>query len=393
MNSLMVDLVLIALFTLALVRGYQRGLVVSLLGLLGFVGGAIVGLLVGPTLVAGFGPLARIVALLALLLTAATLGQSLTMALARAIRNRLLWRPLRILDSSVGAAFTIAGAILLIWATAAVLRVSPYPSVTTAVAGSRVVTSIDAVVPDLARAVMAQARQVVDEGDFPNVFSALGPEPFFDSSPPDQQVVTTEGIRSASSSVARITGIARACNRGVEGSGFIVGDGLVMTNAHVVAGVTSPRVLIHGDRIEHVGEVVFFDPEKDIAIVHVPRVDGPVLGIERADRGSDAVVAGYPENGPFTLVAARVKGEITAIGWDIYGKERVRREVFAIAAPVRPGNSGGPLLSSDGRVLGMVFARSTTDDQTGYALADSEIRRALDLLGNDRSKVATGKCA
>jgi len=392
-NSLMVDGILAALFLLAVVRGYQRGLIVSLLGLVGFLGGAVIGLIFGPTLVEGFGPLVRIVALLGLLLTLASLGQALTMVLARAVRNRLLWRPLRMLDSTVGALFTITGAVLLIWATASVLRVSPYPSITTAVAGSKVITTIDAVVPDLARSVMAQARQVVNEGQFPNVFSALGPEPFFDASPPNDEVATTAGIRAASTSVARITGIARSCQRGVEGSGFVIGRGLVMTNAHVVAGVASPQVVINGDRIGHLGEVVYFDPEKDIAIISVPKMSAPPLRIGVGERGADAVVAGYPENGPFTLSAARIKGEITAIGWDIYGKERVRRDVFAIASAVRPGNSGGPLLTPDGDLVGMIFARSTTDDQTGYALIDKEITRALRLMGDQRSKVSTGKCS
>lgn len=393
MNSLIVDALLAALFLLALMRGYQRGLVVSLLGLVGFLAGAIIGLVVGPGLVDSLGPVLRLVALLSLLLTLATLGQALTMAIARAVRNRLLWRPLRVLDSTVGAAFTIIGAVLLVWASAAVLRVSPYPSVTTAVAGSRVITTIDAVVPDLARTVMAQARQVVDEGQFPNVFAALGPEPFFDASPPDADVVATPGVASASSSVTRVTGIARSCQRQVEGSGFVIGRGLVMTNAHVVAGVSLPRVLANGDRIEHVGEVIFFDPKKDIAIIYVPRLEAAALKIVTGERGGDAVVAGYPQNGPFTMGAARIKGEITAIGWDIYSKERVRREVLAISAVVRPGNSGGPLISAEGNVVGMVFARSTTDGQTGYALNDDEIQRAIEELGAERTEVSTGRCA
>jgi S1-C subfamily serine protease len=309
------------------------------------------------------------------------------------LRTILLWRPLRVIDSSVGAAFTVIGAILLVWVSAVVLRVSPYPSVTNAVAQSRVITAIDTVVPDLARSAMAQARQVVNGGQFPNVFSALGPEPFFDSSAPDESVVRTAAIEEASQSVARVTGIAQSCRKGVEGSGFVIADGLVMTNAHVVAGVSAPRVLVTGDRrIEHVGEVVYFDREKDIAIISVPRLAAAPLELGDGRRGQDAVVAGFPENGPFSLVAARVKGEITAIGWDIYGKERVRREVFAIAAQVRPGNSGGPLFSIDGNVIGMVFARSTTDDGTGYALIYDELRSAIEALGKARAKVSTGGC-
>jgi S1-C subfamily serine protease len=263
-----------------------------------------------------------------------------------------------------------------------------------AVAESRVVSTIDRIVPDLARTSMVKARQVVNEGNFPNVFSALGPEPYFDALPPDQEVLNTPAIAQASQSVARITGVAESCRRAVEGSGFVVGDGLVMTNAHVLAGVENPRVRINGASNDAVGKVVYFDPEKDVAIIEVSRLSVKALSArEDAGRGDDAVVAGFPENGPFTLGAARIKGEITAIGWDIYSKERVRRDVFAVAADVRPGNSGGPLLAADGRLVGMIFARSTTDDGTGYALTLKEIRFALDSLGNSRSRASTGRCA
>lgn len=393
MNSLVVDLVLIAFVALALVRGYQRGLIVSLLGLVGFLGGAIVGLAVGPDFVASLSPFPRLIALLVILLTLASLGQAITIAIARALRDRMLWRPLRVLDSTVGAAFTVIGTVLLLWVTAAVLRVSPFPSITNAVADSRVVAAVDTVVPDLARAAMSQARQVVNDGNFPNVFSALGPEPYFDADPPNQEVLSTPGIKRSSGSVARITGIAQACRKAVEGSGFVIADGMVMTNAHVVAGLDNPRVRINGSSNDGAGRVIYFDPEKDLAIIALKGITAPALKVT-ADvvRGDDSVVAGYPENGPFTLTAARIKGQITAIGWDIYGKQRVRRDVYAIASEVRPGNSGGPLMTADGRLIGVVFARSSTDSQTGYALTYKEINAALNGLGNNRSEVSTGGC-
>jgi S1-C subfamily serine protease len=394
MSSLIVDVVLVLFIALALIRGYQRGLIVSFLGLVGFLGGAIAGLAFGPSVVDTLPAIPRILALIVILLTLANLGQSVTMAIARAVRQRLLWKPLRMLDSTAGATFTILGTVLLLWATAAVLRVSPYQSMTVAVADSRVVSAIDQFVPDLARSAIAKARQVVNDGNFPNVFSALGPEPYFDALPPDQEVLNTPAIAEASRSVARITGVAVSCRRAVEGSGFVIGDGLVMTNAHVIAGVSNPRVRINGASNDAIGKVVYFDPEKDVAIIQVPRLTAKALEVrEVAGRGDDAVVAGFPENGPFTLGAARIKGEITAIGWDIYSKERVRRDVYAVAAEVRPGNSGGPLLAADGQLVGMIFARSTTDEETGYALTMKEIRFALKSLGSSRSEASTGRCA
>lgn len=389
MSPLLLDLLLLAFILLAFIRGYQRGLVVSLLGFVGFLAGGVAGLVIGPQFIDGLGPVLRLVSLIAIVLTCANLAQALTMAIANGIRNRLLWRPLRMVDSIFGMAFTVVGTVLLVWAMAAILRVSPFPSVTNAVAQSKVVRVLDARVPDLARNAVAQARRVVEGSNFPQVFAALGPEPYLDATPPDVAVLNSEAVKKAYPSVAKINGLAPSCRRALEGSGFVVAPKYVMTNAHVVAGVERVTVQLAGKPFR--GEVVYFDPKKDIAIIYTPGTDARVLQLDlEGQSGVSAVVAGYPGNGPFNVLAARIRGQITAIGDDIYGKSRVNREVFAITAEVRPGNSGGPLLSKTGDVLGMVFARSTTDGQTGYALTAEELKRAVARVST--TAVSTGAC-
>lgn len=390
MNSTLLDLVLIAFILLALVRGYQRGFVVSLLGFVGFVVGGVAALAYAPRFITDLNPGTRLLVLIFVVLLGANLLQALTVFIANAIRKRLLWKPLRVVDSLLGMTFTVVGTILMLWGLAAVLRVAPFASLSTAVADSRVISVLDARVPDIARQSVAEARKVIEGSNFPQVFAALGPEPYLDSTPPDSTVTSSPAVKAAFESVVKINGSAPSCRRLVEGSGFVI-DGYVMTNAHVVAGVNEPSVLIQGRRLP--GTVVYFDPKKDIALLHLDRMPARELQLATGgEAGDSAVVAGYPGNGPFSAIAARIRGQITALGEDIYGRTRVSREVYAITASVRPGNSGGPLISNDGRVLGMVFARSVTDQETGYALTAEELRAALAKVAGSTTGVAVGGC-
>jgi S1-C subfamily serine protease len=212
--------------------------------------------------------------------------------------------------------------------------------------------------------------------------------------PPDATVGQTAGVRRAARSIVKITGDAQACSRSQEGSGWVLADDVVVTNAHVVAGVRRPSVQVGGVGDRHEASVVVFDPVRDLAVLRVPGLDAPAL--PRAgdlDRGAAAVVAGFPLNGPFRLDAARVRDVITARGEDIYGRQTSVREVYSLYARVQPGNSGGPLLDRQGRVVGTVFAKSLDDDSTGYALTMQEARPVLARGLSATQPVSTGDCA
>jgi S1-C subfamily serine protease len=188
--------------------------------------------------------------------------------------------------------------------------------------------------------------------------------------------------------------VASACNRSQEGSGWVLADGVVVTNAHVVAGVSQPKVRVGGQGRSYDGQVVVFDPVRDLAVIDVDGLHAPAL--TRAGdlaRGDLAVVAGFPLDGPYRLDSARVRDVITARGEDIYGSKPSVREVYSLYARVQPGNSGGPLLDPRGRVVGVVFAKSLDDDSTGYALTMDEASPVLEAgLSADR-RVSTGACA
>jgi S1-C subfamily serine protease len=165
-----------------------------------------------------------------------------------------------------------------------------------------------------------------------------------------------------------------------------------MTNAHVVAGVTSPRVGIpDGDPLN--AEVVLFDPDTDVAVLAVPGLDRAVLELDDSVRsGDDAAVVGYPNNGPLSVEPVRVRGEHALMGRDIYGEQPVTRDVVSLRGRVQPGNSGGPLISDEGAVYGMIFAASLTDPDTGYALSLAEISDAIEQAESADSPVDTGRC-
>ena len=196
----------------------------------------------------------------------------------------------------------------------------------------------------------------------------------------------------AEASVARISGNAYACGASLTGSGFVVANDLVVTNAHVVAGVDTPLVELPGRDAEE-GRVVYFDPIDDIAVISVAGLDArplPIVGDVAA--GTPVAVQGYPLGGPFTSTSAYVLSVGNAIVSDIYEDSSQPREIYALEADVRPGNSGGPLLTAKGEVTGLVFARGQDDATRGYAMTTEELQPALEISA-DAATVSSGKCA
>ncbi len=187
----------------------------------------------------------------------------------------------------------------------------------------------------------------------------------------------------------KVEGIAGP--QGREGSGFVYAREHVMTNAHVVAGIDEPTVRVGGVGRTYAARVVLFDPGKDVAVLYVPDLRAPVLAFDDdADRGDSAVVAGYPQDGDLNLQAATVAGRVQARGQNIYNDATVTREIYSIRSTVRPGNSGGPLLTTGGQVYGVVFARSTSDAETGYVLTADEVADDAERAATATAPVDTG---
>jgi S1-C subfamily serine protease len=262
------------------------------------------------------------------------------------------------------------------------------------VATSRLLQAIDDVVPAPVVAYADGFRESVAASEFPRVFAGVAPEQIAPAPTPRADAMSPTVLARTRRSIVKVTGNAQACGRSVEGSGAVVAFQRVVTNAHVVAGMRTPFVQVGGRGVRYRSQVVLFDPKRDLAVLAVPGLAAPALLPGRnLQRGADAVVAGFPRNGAFKSGSARVRSVLQATGNDIYGTAGARRQVYQLYAKVEPGNSGGPLLDTDGSLAGVVFAKSLDDADTGYALTFDEIRGSLLSAAAGRRPVSTGACS
>ncbi|MDQ1670262.1 MAG: hypothetical protein QOE40_2323 [Actinomycetota bacterium] len=375
--------------------GYRQGFVVGVLAFAGFLGGGVVGLIVAPKIVGGLEP-GALQSLLAIgvVLAAATTGQVALAWVGTRVRDLITWRPARTLDATLGALVSVLAMLLVTWFLASALRPGPVPALSRQISDSRVITAVDQVVPEEARTLFSSFRRVLDDNGLPSVFGGLSPERIRSVAPPRPDVARDPDVRRASASIVQITGTASACNRRLDGSGFVISAKHVLTNAHVVAGVTRPNVRVGGVGRRLLARVVVFDPARDLAVLYVPNLEARPLRFNGSGgRGDEGVVAGFPQGGPFQLEPARIRDTINARGPDIYHSRQVTRQVFSLFADVEPGNSGGPLVAPNGRVYGVIFAKSLDDPNTGYALTGEEAAPVVRAGRARTTQTSTGSCA
>lgn len=391
MDALDVVLILICLgFALS---GYRQGFVIGVLSFIGFLGGGALGAKYAGALhsdlhIGGDPALFGLVVVIGF----AVLGQILATFLGVALRRELTWRPLRTLDSVAGALVSVVSVLLVAWIVGtAVAHASP-SGIARQVRHSAVLRDVDRVMPGGARTWFGSFRRLLDRDGLPEVFGGIGPNSVPSVAPPNPRLAHSPAVRRAEAEVVKITGTAPSCSRQIEGSGFEFAPDRVMTNAHVVAGVSAPTVQTVGGRTLH-ARVVLYDPERDVAVLAVPGLGGNPLSFAGAiGRGADAVVVGYPEDGPFTAVPARVRTVENARGPDIYQNNEVTRQIYALYAVVHPGNSGGPLLTPHGTVAGVVFAAAIDSGHTGYALTSAEVSSDAHQGASATASVSTQGC-
>jgi S1-C subfamily serine protease len=395
-NLLDLLLILVALGYAA--AGYRRGLVAGCVSFAGFIGGAAIGVWALPYVLAHFPTGSRAATLMAILtvLLPAAAGHALAAGLAFKVRKSLNWGPVRWADGVGGAVVNSIAVLLVAWVAASVLVSSSSTMLSQAIRGSAVLGAVQDTMPAQAPTWFSKATGALTAAGFPQVFNPFESEPVNGVPAPSGDNVTATATAAAKRSTVKIEGIAdvNGGRRGQEGSGFVYADEHVMTNAHVVAGVREPTVQIGGVGRAYAARVVLFDPAKDVAVLDVPGLPAPALHFAGvAGRGAGSVVAGYPENGVLDLRAATVAGRVQAHGQDIYGDGTVTRDIYQIRSTVRPGNSGGPLLTKSGAVYGVVFARSTSDPTTGYALTSEEVTADAASAATATSAVDTGNRA
>ncbi|WP_181809059.1 MarP family serine protease [Streptomyces shenzhenensis] len=388
----LLDLVLVLVVIVYAASGYRRGLVAGCVSLAGFVGGAVIGVWVLPwvmELVTRGTATATVVAVLTVLVPG-VVGHELAGRLALRLRRELDRGPLRVADGMGGAAANSVAVLIVAWVAASVLGASSSPTVTTAIRDSKLLGAVQNTMPDTTPAWFSRATSALTEAGFPQVFNPFENESTARVAKPSGDNVTAAATSAAKRSTVKIEGASGS--QGREGSGFLFAPEHVMTNAHVVAGIDNPSVRIGGVGPSYDAEVVLFDPDRDVAVLYVPRLRAPVLRFDTtAARGDSAVVAGYPQDGNLNLQAATVANKVRATGQNIYNDATVTREIYSIRSTVRPGNSGGPLLTTGGKVYGVVFARSTSDNETGYVLTAGEVAKDAARAAHATSPVDTGE--
>jgi S1-C subfamily serine protease len=392
----LVDWVLLGAIVIFALIGWRRGFVAGLFSFVGFMGAGLLVALILPRFVEGtdWSPLAKGLLIGAAILVAALAGQLIAGTFGDRISDSLEWRPARVLDHVGGAALNVVVLAVVTWMVASVAGYLPSSSVTDQISQSTMVTSIENLVPPQTQSVFSGLEGVLKTTNVPTILGDIqtlnGPEVAEPS-----LTSLTPAVRAAGQSVVRVFGDATECGTQVSGSGFVISPHRIITNAHVVAGVNSPRVQIQREGAGIKASVVYFDPETDIAVLYAPSVfaDPLPLTSDRAATGDPAVVAGFPHAGPYALEPVRVRSSVNAFGQDIYGSTGQMRDVYLVRGSVRRGMSGGPMLRPDGSVLGLVFGSDPTQETTGYVIADSELTKVIEQTRNAKKRVDTDSCA
>jgi hypothetical protein len=376
------DWIIIAFTLLMAVWGYQQGLIAGGLSLAGFAAGAFIGSRLGPLLLedGSHSPYAPLFALLGALMIGGVFASGLEL-LGFHLRRRLGER-LGVLDGVGGSILVACLGLLLVWIGGTVALQTPGArELREPIQRSEILKELNEVLPPSGAILKALARF----DPFPSVSGPSANVP-----PPDAKIARDRDVRAASRSVVRVLGTA--CGLGVQGSGWVAGRGIVVTNAHVVAGQDDTTVQRGGEGPALDAEAIWYDPRNDLSILRVPGLSGaPRLRMNaNGEAGARAAVLGFPENGPLDVEPARLGQTVTVITQDAYGRGPVQRRITSLRGLVRPGNSGGPAVDASGRVVTTIFAAATSRRRTGYGVPDSVVR---DALRRARRRVDTGPCA
>lgn len=392
-SSQWLDIAVIGIALIAAISGWRSGALGSLMSFVGVLLGAIAGVMLAPHIVGHLSsPRARLFAALFLILALVVIGEVAGVVLGRAVRGSIRNGPIRVLDSVVGVGLQLVVVLIAAWLLGSPLTSSNQPNLAAAVQGSQVVSEVDKFAPEWLRTVPKRMSTLLSTSGLPDALEPLNGTPVHAVDPPDASLADSLVVAKSRPSVVKIRGVAPACQKVLEGTGFVIAPNRVMSNAHVVAGSESVTVEAE-DGTTYDATVVSYDPDADISILDVPNLPIQPLQFaeEPAKTGTDAVVLGFPGGGDFAASPARVREVIELSGPDIYKTSTVNREVYTIRGLVRQGNSGGPMINRAGQVIGVVFGAAVDDNDTGFVMTTNEVSRQLAKIGNT-AKVPTGAC-
>ncbi|WNV91703.1 MarP family serine protease [Umezawaea sp. Da 62-37] len=391
-----VDLLVLALAVFAAVSGARQGMVIALPAFIGVLVGLVLGTQLAPLVVAQFdNVVTKVVFAVGIVILLVALGETLGVYIGRMIKPKINATPLRGIDNMLGALVQGAVVFVVAWMIALPLTsVAGLPSLAKALNQSLLLKTVDGAMPPAARQLSDDLQKLFDVSGFPAAMDPFNRTPLKDVGPPDPELAANPIVQKLRPSVLKVRGRAPSCSRALEGTGFVVAPERVMTNAHVVAGTS--EVTVEVGRGQFDATVVLYDAQTDIAILAVPDLEATPLQFhtDEIPQGQDGIVLGYPLDGPYTASEARVRERIPMLrGPDIYDAQTVTRDVYTVRAKVRSGNSGGPLVDPQGRVMGVVFGAAVDDQETGFVLTAQEVQAEVEKAPTLVRKESTQSCA
>ncbi|HUQ55670.1 MarP family serine protease [Lentzea sp.] len=391
-----VDLLVLGLAAIAAVSGARQGMVVALPAFVGVLVGLILGTQIAPLLVSQFeNVVTKVVFAVGIVVLLVALGETIGVYIGRTIKARVNASPLRGADNALGAIVQGLVVFVVAWMIALPLTsVVGLPDLTSSLKQSVILGKVDQTMPQAARVLSGDLQKLFDVSGFPQAMDPFNRTPLKAVEPPDSQLANAPVVNKLKASVLKVRGRAPSCSRALEGTGFVIAPERVMTNAHVVAGTN--EVTVEVGRGQFDATVVSYDPRTDIAVLAVPDLEATPLQFrsDEVQAGEDGIVLGYPLDGPYKASSARVRERIPLLrGPDIYDAQTVTRDVYTVRAEVRSGNSGGPLVDPNGRVMGVVFGAAVDDPETGFVLTAQQVQAMVQKAPTLTRRASTQGCA
>ncbi|WP_426718028.1 MarP family serine protease [Corynebacterium auriscanis] len=397
-GSMIIDGVLIAVIIAAVASGWRQGGLSAFLGFVGVLLGGVLGVQLLPYVLEqsnqriGDNSGTRLIVAIVTMTILIVAGYLIGSGTGASLRDKIRTRTGITVDSAVGAVVQVVTYLLVIWLILVPIASANKSNFGQELRNSRILSAVGTVVPEWMENLPSRTATMLNNSGLPLIAGPLDKLPASEVEAPDNALQRAPAVRQSRDAIIRVVGEANQCSRLLQGSGFVIQPDTILTNAHVVAGTN--QVELDTTRGPARADVVYYNPEIDIAVLHSEN-----LGIEPltwadkpAESGDSAIVLGHPKGGPFVATPARIRERFTVSGPNIYATNRVEREAYSLRGTVVEGNSGGPLIDAQGRVLGLIFGADINDEETGYALTKDEVLKHTREALQAEVPVPTGKC-
>ena len=397
-GSLMIDGLLIVVIIAAIVSGWRQGGLSAFLGFVGVLLGGLVGVQVLPYVIElvnqkiGDNGGTRLIAAIITMTFLIVVGYLIGSGTGASMRDKIRTRNGITIDSAVGTVVQVVTYLLVIWLVLVPIASANKSDFGKQLRGSRILSAVGATVPAWMENLPSRTATMLNDSGLPLIAGPLDKLPASEVEAPDNALQRSPAVKQSRDAVVRVVGEASQCSRLLQGSGFVIEPDTILTNAHVVAGTNVVELDTTQGRAK--ADVVYYNPEADVAVLHSENLGiKPLAWADApAESGEDAIVLGHPKGGPFVATPARVRERFTVSGPNIYATNRVEREAYSLRGTVVEGNSGGPLIDTSGRVLGLIFGADINNAETGYALTKEEVLKHARNALQAEVPVGTGKC-